>query len=73
MTFTNNTPDPNLRVPFGWDVIEADDEPESNQYSLLEEEDTSFFAAEAVDDVHSGYEAFAPAQASSHPREAGQN
>lgn len=58
MTFTSKTSEPTLRVPFGWDVIEADDVPESKPSSSLEEENTSSFSAEA--------------QANSHTREAGQ-
>jgi hypothetical protein len=70
MTFTNKTPESALRVPSGWDVIEGGEdvsfksETKSKPLSLLEEEDTSFFSAEAVHD--------AIAQATSHPEEVSQ-
>lgn len=54
MTFTSKTPESALRVPFGWDLIEGDDVPESEPSSLLEEENTSSFSAETQADSDSG-------------------
>jgi hypothetical protein len=68
MSLINKNPEPKFPVPFGWDAIEAGldtsfvCEPEIEQYSLFEE-DTSFFAAEDVD------EDIVQAQSNSHPWE----